>query len=121
MKRRSKRADAGFSLVELLIVVAVIAVLIGVLLPALHESRRVVRAHACTVNMRQLGTACSTYAIDASDRIASFTWRAGIDYGFGGIAGGPNEAAAHQAVDIIRTLAERDDIQVINNWIPHIF
>src|SRR5262245_45004548 len=113
MKRRSKRADAGFSLVELLMVVAVIGLLIGVLLPALHESRRVVRSHACMVNMRQLGTAYTTYAVDASDRIASFTWRAGVDYGFGGIAGTANEAAAHQAADIIRRLAERDDIQVI--------
>jgi len=54
----------GFSLIELLVVVAVIAVLIALLLPALGSARRLARTAQCLSSERQLGLALELYAAE---------------------------------------------------------
>ncbi|GJM18381.1 MAG: hypothetical protein DHS20C14_05940 [Phycisphaeraceae bacterium] len=57
----------AFTLVELLVVVAIIALLIGILLPALGAARETARTAVCMSNQRQLGVAWQSYANDERD------------------------------------------------------
>ncbi|MFG0292236.1 MAG: type II secretion system protein [Phycisphaerales bacterium JB050] len=62
MNPRNTRRSAGFTLVELLVVIAVLALLVGVLLPALSGARRSAQAVQCLSQMRTLGQFTSVYA-----------------------------------------------------------
>lgn len=59
---------AGFTLLELLIVVAIIAILLSILLPSVHGARRQARAAVCASNLRQLAIANSSYATESAGR-----------------------------------------------------
>ena len=54
----------GFSLIELLVVISIIAVLIGILLPVLGSVRDAGKATVCMSNMRNLGQAMGMYHVD---------------------------------------------------------
>src|SRR4051794_18389847 len=60
----SSREERGFTLVELLVVIGIIAVLIAILLPALNKARKEANRLACINNIRQLGTGVLMYCGD---------------------------------------------------------
>jgi prepilin-type N-terminal cleavage/methylation domain-containing protein/prepilin-type processing-associated H-X9-DG protein len=61
-----KKRDA-FTLVELLVVIGIIAVLIGILMPALNRAREAANRTACLSNLRSMGQAARLYALNSKD------------------------------------------------------
>src|SRR5688500_18376786 len=60
--RDHRSATRGFTLIELIVVIAIIAILIALLLPTLSGARAAAKVVVCQSNMRQIGVAMAAYA-----------------------------------------------------------
>jgi prepilin-type processing-associated H-X9-DG protein/prepilin-type N-terminal cleavage/methylation domain-containing protein len=74
MRSHQPKRQHAFTLVELLVVIGIIAVLIGVLLPALNKARQASRTAACLSNLRQMGNAWTMYLNDSKGRLPDSVW-----------------------------------------------
>lgn len=68
MNRTNAARASGFTVIELLVVVAIIALLVAILLPAIGKAREEAQQTQSRVNLRNIGVACGTYGADFADR-----------------------------------------------------
>ncbi len=80
----------GFTLIELMVVIAIISILASILFPVFSKAREKARATACLANINQLGTATMMYRQDYDDTFPlswcvnydgtwNHTWRGAIE------------------------------------------
>jgi prepilin-type N-terminal cleavage/methylation domain-containing protein/prepilin-type processing-associated H-X9-DG protein len=87
----SHKRQTGFTLVELLVVIGIIALLISMLLPALNAAREQANAAKCLSNLKQIGMAMAAYAADHKGYVVpgSIQWTTN---GIGGNGGRGDES-----------------------------
>lgn len=64
MLRLRRKRNAGFTLIEIMIVVLIIAILLAIAIPNFLRARETSRAKSCQANMRQIETAKEQWAMD---------------------------------------------------------
>ena len=74
-QRLDVRHQGGFSLVELLVVIAVCVVLMGILVPTVSSVRKYSQASACASNLGQVGQAIHLYALDHNQVLPGPLWQ----------------------------------------------
>ena len=77
MSRITHRSPRGFTLVELLVVIGIIALLISILLPTLGRARKAANTVKCAANIRSILQGMTIYASQNNGSIPGSAWTTG--------------------------------------------
>lgn len=123
-----RNSRAGFSMMEILVVVGVIAVLIAILIPSLGRMRERARAAYCLANLKQIGSALHLYAADNSDYMPPRAVRSHNDAAAAGYSNwpplpgyGPGDTAYWTDQALLGQYANNSGIDTSNNNAPLYF
>ena len=117
-KRTNKK---GFTLIELLVVMVIIALLVGLLLPALGRAEEEARKTQCRSNLRQIGIAMKMYTSDnKSFTPAVYSWAfLGFNAGYGyGTAINVNSLQRYSGQLYLHPRVEKATEEASNIWLP---
>jgi prepilin-type N-terminal cleavage/methylation domain-containing protein len=139
-RRRSVLAEtashsrAGFSMIELIVVIGIIGLLAALLLPAVQAAREAARATQCFNNLRQLGVAIHNYHDAHSCLPPAVIWNGGPGEPLGGgiyavgpidrvaigysPAQGPDRVLANWAVMLLAQLEQQNAYEMLDMTKP---
>jgi prepilin-type N-terminal cleavage/methylation domain-containing protein/prepilin-type processing-associated H-X9-DG protein len=96
-----QRHAGGFTLVELLVAIAIICILAALLLPALSMSKAYARSTACKNHLREMGMALQMYVHDHQNRYPHYLGPPGPAYGDAKGKGGRAEGLVYWSSKLI--------------------
>jgi prepilin-type N-terminal cleavage/methylation domain-containing protein len=111
---KTAKKSHAFTLIELLMVIAIIALLISILLPGLGHARKIAITLKCHAHQQQFVAALHNYTYVNKGFTPAFSWEPGKTYSkWGDLNGGTNyvQAHAHQSVDIVRRMMSAEAAQ----------
>lgn len=88
---RQQAGVRGFSLVEILVVIGIVAVLAALLFPVIARARDAGKVPVCISNLRQIGAATALYQSDHDGALPCENPRSGVIFGAGGVMRVPKD------------------------------